>query len=290
MTRHLAAFDAYGGHPVARAVIAPPVPGERHRGFSWKDRLLMAAGVAALYYIGAQIGLLLTFAPSTTSLLWPPNAVLTAALLLFPVRVWWVCLAAAFPVHMLIETGAGFSPLLAALLFLTNCSEALIAAGTLRLVSDAPTRFDTLRRVAWFIGLVGLAAPIISSFADGAVVAMVRGEHFWDVWFKRVFANVLTELSIVPAVILGLAAFRRRQWPSRLRLFELRRAVRRNRARRDHRLWRSANHPSLPWSAANADGAVAPMVFLGGRTIRRRRRQLGTTVVGARRHVLDGDG
>jgi two-component system sensor kinase FixL len=221
LTRHLAALDADVTHTVGRSVVAPPVPVESNRVFSSRDRLLIAVGVAALYYTGAHVGFLLTLAPSTTSLLWPPNAVLTASLLLFPVRIWWVCLAAAFPMHMLIETSAGFAPLLAVLLFLTNCSEALIAAGTLRLVSDAPTRFDTLHSVAWFIGLVGLAAPIISSFADGAVVAMVRGEHFWDVWFKRVFANVLTELSIVPAVILGLAAFRRRQWPSRLRLLEL---------------------------------------------------------------------
>ena len=72
--------------------------------------LAVAAVVGAGYYLGAQIGLALTFPPSTTSVLWPPNAILTAALLLVPPRHWWVCLAAALPVHLLLETGAGFSP------------------------------------------------------------------------------------------------------------------------------------------------------------------------------------
>ena len=98
--------------------------------------------VAAGYYLGAQVGLWLTFHPATTSVLWPPNAILTAALLMTPPRVWWVCLAAALPAHILLELGAGFSANLSALLFITNCSEALLAAIAVRALSDAPGRFD----------------------------------------------------------------------------------------------------------------------------------------------------
>jgi integral membrane sensor domain MASE1 len=43
--------------------------------------LLAAVTVAAGYYVGVQIGLALTFPGVTTSVLWPPNAILTAALL-----------------------------------------------------------------------------------------------------------------------------------------------------------------------------------------------------------------
>lgn len=162
--------------------------------------------VAAGYYLGAQIGLALTFAPATTSVLWPPNAILTAALLMTPPRAWWVCLAAALPAHIVLESGAGFSPALIGLLFVTNCSEALLAASAVRVLSDAPGRFDSFRRVAAFIGGAGLLAPIVSSFADAAVVTVVRNEAYWDVWRVRVFANVLTELSVVPAIILGWRA------------------------------------------------------------------------------------
>jgi two-component system sensor kinase FixL len=169
---------------------------------------MIAAVVAAGYYVGAQIGLALTFPPATTSVLWPPNAILTAALLMVPPRLWWVCLAGALPVHILLEIDAGFSAPLVALLFVTNCSEALLAAIAVRLLSDEPTRFDSLRRVAAFVVGAGLLAPLVSSFADAAVVDFVRGENYWDVWRVRVFSNVLTELSVAPAIILGWPAAR----------------------------------------------------------------------------------
>ncbi len=220
MTRSLRAGLAHATHVARPASVVPSSSTPGPTPFSSGERLRIALGVAAAYFIGAQIGLLLTFAPSTTSILWPPNAVLTAALLLVPVRVWWVCLAAAFPVHMVLEMSAGMAPPLVLLLFGTNCSEAIIAAGALRLASDSPTRFDSLPRVAWFIGLAGLVAPVVSSFADAGVAVMFGGASYWGVWSTRVFANILTELSIVPAVILGMAAFSRRQWPSSQRLLE----------------------------------------------------------------------
>ena len=180
----------------------------------------VAIGVAAAYLVGAQVGLALTFVPATTSVLWPPNAILTATLLLVPVRSWWLCLGAAFPVHLALEMGAGFSPLLVVLLFLSNCSEALIAAGGLRRLGGAPPRFDTLQRVVLFICVAGLLAPIVSSFFDAAIVALLRDEPYWNVWRTRVFANMLTELSVVPALVLGFEAVRQRRWCSGKRMLE----------------------------------------------------------------------
>jgi signal transduction histidine kinase/integral membrane sensor domain MASE1 len=183
-------------------------------------RLAAAAALTALaYYGGVQVGLALTFPPLTTSVLWPPNALLTAALLLVPVRYWWVCLGAALPVHLTLELGAGFSPALTVLLFLTNCSEAVIAAGGVRWLSDAPTEFNTFQRIAAFIGAAGFLAPIVSSFADAAVVHLVRGEPYWSVWQFRTFGNSLTELSVVPCAVLIVEALRRgvrQPRPSRL--------------------------------------------------------------------------
>jgi signal transduction histidine kinase/integral membrane sensor domain MASE1 len=183
--------------------------------------LLTAAILTALgYYAGVQIGLALRFTPLTTSVLWPPNSILTAALLLVPVRHWWVCLLAALPVHVLPELQAGFAPPAVGLLFLTNCSEALLAAGGLRLLSDSPSEFNTLRRVVLFIGVAGVAAPVLSSFADAAVVHLVRGEPYWLVWRVRTFGNILTELSVVPAVVLLCTAIRRRERPAIGRVLE----------------------------------------------------------------------
>src|SRR6187402_1944188 len=66
-------------------------------------RLWAAILVFAGYYLGAKIGFALTFHPHPVSVLWPPNAILLAALLLAPQRSWWVVLLAAFPAHWLVQ-------------------------------------------------------------------------------------------------------------------------------------------------------------------------------------------
>src|SRR5256885_8392296 len=59
---------------------------------------LLAVGVA--YYVGAQLGFILRFPPTTPSVLWPPNSILTATLLLTPVRRWGLYPLAAPPPHL----------------------------------------------------------------------------------------------------------------------------------------------------------------------------------------------
>ena len=153
------------------------------------------------YYVGANIGFILRIPPATPSVLWPPNSVLTATLLLAPRRRWWIYLLAAFPAHLAAELPAGWPTSLVLALFATNCSEALVAAVCVRHFSDAPTRLDTLRRVVVFIAGAVLTAPFVSSFADAAAVAWLAGEHYWSVWRTRFFSNVLTALTLVPAIL-----------------------------------------------------------------------------------------
>jgi signal transduction histidine kinase/integral membrane sensor domain MASE1 len=154
------------------------------------------------YFIGVQLGEALRFPPATTSVLWPPNSILTAALLLTPPKRWAACLAGALVPHFALQTSFGWPLELVGALFITNCSEALIAAGFIHAFSDAPRRFDTLRRVIVFLVGAGALAPLLSSFADAAVVHTYQSEAFWTVWRTRSFSNALTELSVVPLVVL----------------------------------------------------------------------------------------
>jgi two-component system, LuxR family, sensor kinase FixL len=162
--------------------------------------------VGVAYYVGANFGFILRFPPSTPSVLWPPNTILTATLLLTAPRRWWISLLAALPAHLVAELGVAWPISLVLALFATNCSEALIAAAGVRWFSDAPGRFDTLRRVTVFIVAAGLAAPFLSSFVDAAAVAVVHGEPYWLVWRTRFFSNVLTELMLGPAIIMAVTA------------------------------------------------------------------------------------
>ena len=162
--------------------------------------------VAVAYYAGANLGFMLRLPPATPSVLWPPNTILTAALLLSSPRRWWIYLLAALPAHLVAAREMAWPSVLVLALFATNCSQALMAAAGVRWFSDAPARFDTLRRVAVFILAAGVGAPFLSSFPDAAAVTAVQGEPYWLVWRMRFFSNVLTELVLAPAIIMAVTA------------------------------------------------------------------------------------
>jgi signal transduction histidine kinase/integral membrane sensor domain MASE1 len=142
--------------------------------------------------------------PATPSVFWPPNAILTATLLVAPVRRWWIYLLAAFPAHLLAQLGVNRPLSLVVALFATNCSEALVAAACVRRFGGVPTRFDTLRRMGVFIGGAVLIAPFVSSFLDAAMVSGIGQEAYWLVWRHRFFSNVLAELTLVPVIVTAM--------------------------------------------------------------------------------------
>src|SRR5207249_3619149 len=72
-----------------------PRAGDRNSPF---DSRTIVTGLVVFvgYYLGAKLGFALTFRPHPVSILWPPNSILAAALLLTPLRIWWLVLVAAF--------------------------------------------------------------------------------------------------------------------------------------------------------------------------------------------------
>jgi len=143
-------------------------------------------------------------------------ATMAAMLLFTPTRRWWLVLLAALPAHLVLEL-PNWSTVVVAGLFATNCSEALLAAGGVRLLSREPFRLGTVRQMAIFIGVAALFAPLVSSFPDAAVVSSFHGERFWDVWNRRVVSNVLSELAVVPTVAgaISVAAGSLSRWRGR---------------------------------------------------------------------------
>ena len=165
------------------------------------DVAVTALAVGLGYYIGSLVGLALTPAGTVTSALWPPNAILTAAFIVLPTRRWTAAILGALPAHLAAQSGVDWSLSLVLSLFATNCSEALIAAGLLRMFSDEPARFDTLGRFGAFICSAVLAAPLLSTFADAALVTWLHGDPYSTVWANRLPANALTQLTVTPAIV-----------------------------------------------------------------------------------------
>ena len=80
----------------------PSVPAERTL-LTVYSALLVGIG----YYVGTRIGFALTPSGQPNSTFWPPNAILLAAFLLAPRRIWWAFLLAVLPVHMLAQLQVG---------------------------------------------------------------------------------------------------------------------------------------------------------------------------------------
>jgi len=164
---------------------------------------LIALGVAVAYYVGAKIGFALTAAPLPVSTLWPPNAILLAALLLAPVRWWPGVLLAAFPAHLAVELGSGVPLSMVLSWFVSNSAEALIGAAGVRRFNDRPAQFDSFRQVGVFVLFAAILAPFLSSFLDAAFVHWNGwgADSYWQVWRVRFFSNVLAILTLVPAIV-----------------------------------------------------------------------------------------
>src|SRR5262245_9165451 len=169
------------------------------------DRHLLATGlwVFAGYYLGCKIGFALTFKPHPVSVLWPPNSVLVAALLMTPLRRWWVVLLAALPAHLAAQLQSHVPPLMILSWFVSNCCEAVIGAGLMRYLVGGPIRFTTLRTVGLFCLCVVFIGPFLSSFLDAAFVVWNHWgqDGYWELIRIRLFSNALAALIIVPLIV-----------------------------------------------------------------------------------------
>src|SRR5262249_60411921 len=84
--------------------------------------------VAVAYYVGCRVGLTLKLLSLTPSVVWPPNAILAATLLMSDPRRWVLYLLAALPAHLAALLPQGLPTAFVWAIFPVNCSEALIAA------------------------------------------------------------------------------------------------------------------------------------------------------------------
>ena len=161
------------------------------------------------YYAGGIVGVLLGFPPSGIAAIWPCTAILLAGLLLAPPRYWWLYLLGAVPTHL--HLVANFQvpevPFVVMLCQVgSNILHALIAALALQFVIGTPPRLDSLRNMAAFILLAGVAAT-----AAACVVAvwlfLLTGwaADFWLAWRQRVLANVFAVITIPPVILLAFA-------------------------------------------------------------------------------------
>jgi len=164
---------------------------------------LAACLVGIAYYAGTKLGFALTPTGRPISTYWPPNAILLAALLLAPRRIWWILLLAVLPAHLFAQLSIGV-PLTTVLgWFVGNSAEALLAAICILAVNNRNPLFASIRGFLIFLAFGVFLAPLVTSFVDaGVVVATDWGRDYWVLWTTRLFSNMLASLTLVPTIVL----------------------------------------------------------------------------------------
>ena len=186
-----------------------------------KRAFFLALMVAVSYFVGAKVGLALTFAPFPLAVMWPPNAIVFGALLIAPTRSWWMLLLAVLPAHLLAETQESVPVSMVLCWYVSNMSEALIGAGLVRYLAGQPTRLETVNG-ATVVCCAAAVAAVLSSFLDATFVTVIGWgkAEFWSLWKSRVFTNTLSSLMFVPVAITWAAGVRQMSQTEQARVLE----------------------------------------------------------------------
>ena len=170
--------------------------------------------VAISYYVGSQIGFFLTPAQSPIAAFWPPNAILLAAFLLTPPRIWWVLLLAVLPAHLSIQLRTGIPVLSSLGWFVGNSGEALLGAACIRYFKKEKPLLESVKGMVVFVAFGVLLATLVTSFVDAASTVLTGlGRNYWTLWAARLTSNMIANLIIVPTIVTfgekGISSFRK---------------------------------------------------------------------------------
>ena len=176
-------------------------------GSAMTSRLAVSVvAVCAGYYLTGLFALVFTLSQTGIPVMWPPTAVLLAALLLAPARLWWVYLLAILPTHAHLTSHfqPGVTPVVILIQYVGHVTQVLLAAIMLRRFGGGRPRFDSLEGMTRYIAIAAIAAPALASVLPIVLferVGWVSG--FWIPWRQRFFASVIPALTVTPLIVMA---------------------------------------------------------------------------------------
>src|SRR5258708_21746774 len=187
-----------------------------NKGTAWTAILVCAACC-----LGATIGSTLRFPRIGTAVLFPPYAILTAALLNSPPRRWWIYLLAASVGDFWPHRAGGDEVSFVLLAEVANHTRAIVAAYGIRRFAGARNRFDTLRGMSILLFFAVLFAPVTGAFVGAGIVKLhASGADYWLAWQAWLLSNTLTGLTVLPIILISAAEAGSRAKKTRLHLLE----------------------------------------------------------------------
>jgi class 3 adenylate cyclase/integral membrane sensor domain MASE1 len=183
---------------------------------NWKIHAAKIAGLAGAYYGAAKLGLDLAFETNSVTAVWPPTGIALAALVLWGYRLWPGVALGAF----LANSGTGI-PLYAVLgITLGNTLEPLAGAWLLHRVAGFKPSLDRVRDVIALVLLAGgVSTAISASVGAGSLLLAgeIDGSEFTTVWRTWWLGDMMGDLVVATALLVGVTHWPFRQAPGRPR-------------------------------------------------------------------------
>jgi len=165
---------------------------------------LLALLVILMSYLAARLGATMVVSRLGLSVLWPPSALLVAAMLLVPRRNWLVLVPAGLAGAAVENLQLGFTLGATGLFFFANTIEFLIIGLGLGYCFDGVPRLNSLKALGKYCLFAAFLAPLVSAFI-GASASSGSYAVNWRIWF---FSDMLAFLTLTPAILSWASAGR----------------------------------------------------------------------------------
>jgi PAS domain S-box-containing protein len=180
-----------------------------------KNGAQTAVLVFCAYCLGAEAAFFIgTLSDKIFAPFWPPNTVLMCALLFVAPQRRWICIVAAIPAHVIVESRIGMPIAALAVAFVTNASIAALSAAAIKRFLNPSPWFGNFNKAAIYIVVVGIGIPATVALG-GALVPMLGGGHrpYWTYWGQWLASNALGNLTLGPIALLAFSEGARSFWP-----------------------------------------------------------------------------
>ena len=177
--------------------------------------VLVIAGIAAVYYVAAKLGLKLAFVYPSASSVWPGTGIALAAMLLLGYRIWPAIFLGAFLANLTTAGSAATSIGIAT----GNTLEALTGTYLLNRFAKGRRVFDGARDILKFVFVVATLSSIISATLGVASLALGKFLQPRDVgsaWFTWWLGDTIGSILLTPVIVLWSIDFRIRWSFSRI--------------------------------------------------------------------------
>jgi two-component sensor histidine kinase/integral membrane sensor domain MASE1 len=167
----------------------------------WLRYIGQLAGVAAIYFVVAKLGLALASVHPNATPIWPATGFALAALLLFGYRIWPAIFVAAFVANITTAGSTFTSTAIAA----GNTLESVVGSFLINRWSNGIKTFDTPLGVAKF-ALISFAPSTMISATIGVASLSLDGyaawPHFPSIWLTWWIGDLAGALVVAPIIVL----------------------------------------------------------------------------------------